>query len=84
MALLKPTDQDQSRSTQAIWILQSELAISEYQPDLEYSTDFALDSTMTSAQVVKTSVTTTDNGPSQDLAHPDGQTTLSDISILVK
>ena len=39
---------------------------------------------ITSAQVVKTSVTTTDNGPSQDLTHPDGQTTLSDISILVK
>ena len=31
---------------------------------------------MTSAQVVETSVTTTDNSPSQDYTHPDGQTTL--------
>ena len=32
---------------------------------------------MTSAQVVETSVTTTDNSPSQDYTHPDDQTTLS-------
>ena len=31
---------------------------------------------MTSAQVVKTSVTTTDNSPSQDYTHLDDQTTL--------
>ena len=31
---------------------------------------------MTSAQVVETSVTITDNSPSQDYAHPDDQTTL--------
>ena len=30
---------------------------------------------MTSAQVVETSVTTTDNSPSQDYTHPDDQTT---------
>ena len=29
-----------------------------------------------SAQVVETSVTTTDNIPSQDYTHPDNQTTL--------
>ena len=31
---------------------------------------------MTSAQVVKTSVTITENSPSQDYTHPDDQTTL--------
>ena len=31
---------------------------------------------ITSAQVVETSVTTTDNGLSQDYSHPDDQTTL--------
>ena len=31
---------------------------------------------MTSAQVVETSVTTTDNSPSQDYTHPDDQITL--------
>ena len=31
---------------------------------------------MTSAQVVETSVTTTDNSLSQDYAHPDDRTTL--------
>ena len=31
---------------------------------------------MTSAQIVETSVTTTDNSPSQDYTHPDDQTTL--------
>ena len=31
---------------------------------------------ITSAQVVETSVTTTDNSPSQDYTHPDDQTTL--------
>ena len=31
---------------------------------------------MTSVQVVETSVTTTDNSPSQDYTHPDDQTTL--------
>ena len=32
---------------------------------------------MTSAQVVETSITTTDNSPSQDCTHPHDQTTLS-------
>ena len=31
---------------------------------------------MTSAQVVESSVTTTENSPSQDYSHPDDQTTL--------
>ena len=31
---------------------------------------------MTSAQIVETSVTTTDNSPSQDYTHLDDQTTL--------
>ena len=31
---------------------------------------------MTSAQVVETSVTITDNSPSQDYTHPDDQTTV--------
>ena len=31
---------------------------------------------MTSAQVVETPVTTTDNSPPQDYTHPDDQTTL--------
>ena len=31
---------------------------------------------MTSAQVVETSVTTSDDSPSQDYTHPDDQTTL--------
>ena len=35
---------------------------------------------MTSAQVVKTSVTTTDNSPSQDYPHPDDQTTLLHVT----
>lgn len=35
--------------------------------------------TMTSAQVVETSVTTTDNIPSQDYTHPDAQTTLLNV-----
>ena len=34
---------------------------------------------MTSAQVVETSVTTTDNSPSQDYTRPDDQTTLSHV-----
>ena len=34
---------------------------------------------MTSAQVVETSVTTTDNSPSQDYTHPDDQTTLLEV-----
>ena len=37
---------------------------------------------MTSAQDVETSVTTTDNGPSQDYAHPDDQTTLLNVIFL--
>ena len=34
---------------------------------------------MTSAQVVETSVTTTDKSPSQDYTHPDDKITLSHI-----
>ena len=40
------------------------------------TTTFHLTLIMTSAQVVKMSVTTTDNSPSQDYTHPDDQTTL--------
>ena len=35
---------------------------------------------MTSAQVVETSVTTTDNNPSQDYTNPDDQTTLLHVT----
>ena len=35
---------------------------------------------MISAQVVETSVTTTDNSPSQDYTHPDDQTTLLHVT----
>ena len=35
---------------------------------------------MTSAQVVKTTVTTTDNSPSQDYPHPEDQTTLLHVT----
>ena len=38
---------------------------------------------MTSAQVVETSVTTTDNSPSQDYTHPDDQTTLLQANLLL-
>ena len=39
---------------------------------------------MTSTQVVETSVTTTENIPSQDYIHPDDQTTLLlDLSSVV-
>ena len=34
---------------------------------------------MTSAQVVETSVTTTDNSPYKDYTHPDNQTTLLQV-----
>ena len=37
---------------------------------------------MTSAQVVETSVTITDNSPSQDYTHPEDQTTLLHLLIL--
>ena len=35
---------------------------------------------MTSAQIVETSVTTTDNSPSQNYTHSDDQTTLLDLN----
>ena len=35
---------------------------------------------MTSTQVVETSVTNTDNSPSQDYTHPDDQTTLLHVT----
>ena len=38
---------------------------------------------MTSAQVVETSVTTTDNSPSQDYTHLDDQTTLLPLDMLL-
>ena len=38
---------------------------------------------MTSAQVVETSVSTTDNSPSQDYTHPDDQTTLLNALISI-
>ena len=37
---------------------------------------------MTSGQVVETSVTNTDNSPSQDYTHPDDQTTLLHKNIM--
>ena len=43
---------------------------------ISMQTTFYLTLMMTSAQVVETSVTTTDNSPSQDYTHPDDQTTL--------
>ena len=43
---------------------------------ISMQTTFYLTLMMTSAQVVETSVTTTDNSPSQDYNHPDDQTTL--------
>ena len=39
---------------------------------------------MTSAQVVVTSVTTTDNSPSQDYTRPDDQTTLLHVTPVFK
>ena len=36
---------------------------------------------MTSAKVVETLVTTTDNSPSQDCTHPDDQTTLLHVTL---
>ena len=39
---------------------------------------------MTFTQVVKTSVTTTDNSPSQDYTHLDNQTTLSQMAFQKK
>ena len=44
---------------------------------IRLKTTFHLTLVMTSAQVVETSVTTTDNSPSQDYTQPDDQTTLS-------
>ena len=44
---------------------------------------FHLTLMMTSAQVVKTSVTTTDNSPSQGYTHPDDQTTLLHNSVVL-
>ena len=52
-------------------------AISFHEPDLKHSTDkqhFHLTLMMTSAQVVETSVTDTDNSPFQDYPHPDDVT----------
>ena len=43
---------------------------------IRLTTTIHLTPKMTSAQVVETSVTTTDNSPSQDYAHPDDQITL--------
>ena len=44
------------------------------------TTTFHLTLMMTSTQVVETSVTTTDNSPSQDYTHPDYQTTLLHVT----
>ena len=43
---------------------------------IRLTTTIHLNLRMTSTQVVKISVTTTDNSPSQDYTHPDDQTTL--------
>ena len=48
------------------------------------TTTFHLTLMMTSAQVVETSVTTTDNSPSQDYTHPDDQTTLLHVTPVFK
>ena len=45
------------------------------------TTTFHLTLMMTSAQVVGTSVTLTDNSPSQDYTHPDDQITLLHVSL---
>ena len=47
---------------------------------IRLTTTFHLTLMMTSAQVVETSVTNTDNGPSQDYTHPDDQTTLLHVT----
>ena len=39
---------------------------------------------MSSAQVVETSVTFTDNSPFQDYPHPDDHTTQSNIDVVVQ
>ena len=49
---------------------------------IRLTTTFHLTLMMTSAQVVETSVTTTDNSPSQDYTHLDDQTTLLPIDML--
>ena len=41
---------------------------------------FSSTPTKTSAQVVETSITTTDNSPLQDYTHPDDQTTLLHVT----
>ena len=50
---------------------------------IRLTTTFHLTLMMTSAQVVETSVTTTDNSPSQDYTHPDDQTTLLQANLLL-
>ena len=47
---------------------------------IRLTTTFHLTLMMTSVQVVETSVTTTDNSPSQDYTHPDDQTTLLHVT----
>ena len=47
---------------------------------LPHSLSIHLTLMMTSAQVVETSVTTTDNSHSQGYTHPDNQTTLSHVT----
>ena len=47
---------------------------------IRLTTTFHLTLKMTSAQVVETSVTSTDNSPSQDYTHPDDQTTLLHVT----
>ena len=47
---------------------------------IRLTTSLHLTLMMTSAQVVETSVTTTDNSPSQDYSHPNDQTTLLHVT----
>ena len=49
-------------------------------PVCVHCTTFHLTLMITSAQVVETSVTSTDNSPSQDYTHPDDQTTLLHVT----
>ena len=51
---------------------------------IRLTTTFHFTLMMTSAQVVETSVTITDNSPCQGYAHPDDQTTLLHVTLGLK
>ena len=58
-----------------VWTREYHVIVWFNRPELDSSLT-SLTLKMTSAQVVETSVTITDNSPSQDYTHPDDQTTL--------